>query len=362
METNKIQSSDLERFIRQVFYSLGFNDAESESGARVLTLADLRGVESHGVARLGGYVRLVDAGKIKPNANPYVERQSYGTATLNADSGLGLHMAGKAMHLAMELAQLHGSGWVSVCNSSHFGIAYSHITHALERGMMALALTNASPLVAPAGGKERLLGTNPICLGIPAGQYPPFVLDMATTVVANGKLEVAARKGVNIPLGYAQDAEGNPSTDPTILTQGGSMVPLGGSLAHSSYKGYGLGAAVDILSGVLSGANYGPWVPPFVPFLGNITEKQGDGIGHFVGAWQIDGFMDPQLFAQRMDTWIQRFSQSVPAAGVDRVYVPGQLENMTHAKRLETGIPIGISVWESLAALDSRFGIGIIHS
>lgn len=355
-----IAANTLEQFIQKVFASLGFSERECCDAARVLLLSDLRGIESHGCARLHGYVRLVDAGKIKPNASPFVERQLGSTATLNGDSGLGLSVGSQAMDIAIEKAREHGSGWVAVKNSSHYGIAVGHVLKALDAQMIGFSLTNASPLVAPAGGRDRLLGTNPICYAFPTHKNPPFILDMATTVVANGKLEVAKRKGAAIPTGYAQDAAGIPSTDPSILSQGGSMVPLGGDLEHSSYKGYGLGSVVDILTGVLSGANFGPFVPPFVPFLNQSTKSVGEGIGHFVGAWNLEGFMDSAEFCERMDLWIDTFSKSSPAEGIDRVLIPGELEHECSLERKANGIPIHESVWQNLSGLDERFNIGII--
>ncbi|MGB0429861.1 MAG: Ldh family oxidoreductase [Bacteroidia bacterium] len=361
MQYITINHNLLNQFIFKVFRNLGFNETESQNAARVLVTSDLRGIESHGCARLHGYIRLVDAGKIKPNAEPFIEREKFSVATLNADGGLGLHMGSKAMDIAIEKAEQYGSGWVSVKNSSHFGVAVGHIEKALEKGMIGFSLTNASPLVAPAGGRERLLGTNPICIGFPAQKNPPFILDMATTVVANGKLEVAKRKGDQIPTGYAQDFEGATTTDPGILAQGGSMIPLGSDLQHSNYKGYGLGAMVDILTGVLSGANFGPWVPPFVPFLNQTEEKVGEGIGHFVGVWNIEGFMETDEFKRRMDQWINRFKTSQPAKGIDRVMVAGQKEHELSLDRKANGIPIYKVVWDNLKTIDERFNIGIIN-
>jgi len=360
MDYKAIKVQELQGFIEGVFGGLGFNDEECRNAARVLVLSDLRGVESHGCARLPGYVRLVDAGKIKPDAKPFIEREFASTVTLNGDGGLGLHLATKAAEIAAERADKHGSGWVAVKNSSHFGVAVAHVMQALEKDFIGFSLTNASPLVAPAGGKDRLLGTNPICVAFPTQKQAPFICDMATTVVANGKLEVAKRKGVKIPVGYAQDANGSNSDDPTILSKGGSMLPLGGSLSHSSYKGYGLGAMVDILTGVLSGANYGPFVPPFVPFLSQINESVGQGIGHFVGAWNVKGFIDPEEFKKRMDHWIETFANSSPAQGVDKVLIPGQIEHELTIERKKEGIPVHQEVWKNLEVLNERFNLQML--
>lgn len=356
-ETVFIDHKKLESFVREVFLSLDFNQEEAANAAYVLLQSDLRGIESHGCARLPGYVRLVDMNIIKPNAGPFIRREYPSTAQYDGDGGLGLHLGQKAMDIAIEKADKNGSGWVSVMNSSHFGIAAAHAMKALEKGMIGFALTNASPLVSPAGGRERLLGTNPICYVFPTDKEEAFVCDMATTVVANGKLEVAKRKKQRIPFGYAQDAEGHPSDDPSILSKGGSMMPLGGALENSGYKGYALGSVVDIMTGVLSGANFGPWVPPFVPFLNNIDEKVGKGIGHFLGAWKIDAFMDEGEFRTRMDQWIERFRNSQPADGVERVLIPGEKEKIFERERTAKGIPIMSEVLRNLQALEQRFAL-----
>lgn len=355
----RISPRALQNFVEQIFAELGFAKKVAERAAEVLVMADLRGVDSHGVARLPGYIRQVDEGIIHTQFQPKVLRETSSTASVDGDSGLGLYNAGFAADIAMQKAKEHGSGWVSIQNSSHFGIAAAHVLQGLEEGLMGFAMTNASPLVAPAGGKDRLLGTNPICVCIPSGKEPPFVLDMATTVVANGKLEVAKRAGMPIPEGYAQTAEGKSTTDAEALIKGGSMLPLGGSLQHSSYKGYGLGAWVDIMTGVLSGANFGLWVPPFVPFLGHNQGKVGEGIGHFVGFWNVEAFMDRAAFNDRMDKWLQTFRKSQAAEGLTEVLIPGEPERRMTAKRKNEGIPLQHEVYEQLQILANRFDVNL---
>ena len=225
--------------------------------------ADLRGIDSHGVARLSGYVRLWEIKRINTTPSIKILHETPSTAVVDGDSGLGLVVAPYAMNIAIEKAKNVGTGWVSVQNSNHFGIAGYHAMMALHHDMIGIALTNASPLVAPTFSVERLLGTNPICVAIPAGEEPPFVGDMATTTAANGKLEILQRKNGVAPLGWIQNKQGHCSTNPHELKAGGALLPLGGDKEHGSHKGYILGAVVDIFSAVLSGANYGPWVPPF---------------------------------------------------------------------------------------------------
>src|SRR5690606_37598175 len=195
--------------------------------------------------------------------------------------GLGLVVAPYAMKIAMAKAEQFGSGWVAVKNSNHFGIAGYHAMMALDKDMIGMAMTNASPLVAPTFSKERMLGTNHICYAFPAGKYPPIIVDMATSAAANGKLEIAQRKKESIPEGWLQDKEGVSSTNAHGLKEGGALLPLGTDRTHGSHKGFALSSAVDIFSAVLSGANYGPWAPPFVAFLNPADHPPGEGLGHF---------------------------------------------------------------------------------
>jgi LDH2 family malate/lactate/ureidoglycolate dehydrogenase len=277
------------------------------------------------------------------------------TALVDGDSGLGLIAAPKAMNIAIEKARQVGSGWVSVKNSNHFGIAGYHAMMALENDMIGIAMTNASPLVAPTFSLERLLGTNPIAVAIPAGAQPPFVADMATTTAANGKLEILQRKGKEAPLGWIQNKEGTPSTNPHELKNGGALIPLGSDFEHGSHKGYCLGAVVDIFSAVLSGANYGPWVPPFVAFLSPPTDPVGKGIGHFFGAMRVDAFRPAAEFKLHMDKWITRFRSSKAIEGQERVLIPGDPEREMNDVRLKDGIPLNVKVVEDLKALATRF-------
>jgi L-2-hydroxycarboxylate dehydrogenase (NAD+) len=228
---------------------------------------------------------------------------------------------------------------------------------ALEHDMIGIAMTNASPLVAPTFSIERLLGTNPIAVAIPAAQQPPFVADMATTTAANGKLEILQRKNMEAPLGWIQDKAGQPSSNAHELKDGGALVPLGSDREHGSHKGYGLGAIVDIFSAVLSGANYGPWVPPFVAFLSPPADPVGEGIGHFFGAMRIDAFRPAAEFKQHMDTWITRFRSAKTVAGQSRVLIPGDPEREMEAIRIKEGIPLNDKVVEDLTSLAKKFGL-----
>ena len=336
---------------------IGCPQEDAQLATQVLLSADLRGVDSHGVARLSGYVRLWEKGRINAKPKVIVSYETPSTAVVDGDGGLGLVVAPFAMKVAMEKAKQVGTGWVSVKNSNHYGIAGYHAMMALNEDMIGISLTNASPLVAPTFSKERLLGTNPIAVAIPAREEPPFVADMATTTAANGKLEILQRKGMDTPSGWVQDKSGNPTTSANGVKEGGALLPLGGDREHGSHKGYALGAVVDILSAVLSGANYGPWVPPFVSFLDPLPNLVGEGIGHFFGAMRVDAFRPAEEFKRHMDQWIRRFRSAEPTPGHEKVLIPGDPERELEHIRKKEGIPLLDPVVQDLTELGIKFGI-----
>ena len=344
-------------FTIAIFISMGCSGQDARIAAVALLSADLRGIDSHGVARLSGYARLQEAGRANPKPQLRIIHETPSTAVVDGDSGLGLVVAPFAMQVAIEKAEKVGTGWVSVQNSNHFGIAGVHALQAVARDMIGIAMTNASALVAPTFSLERLLGTNPICVAVPAGEEPPFVADLATTTAANGKLEILQRKGEAAPLGWIQNKYGQPSTDPHELKTGGALLPLGGDRDHGSHKGYALGAVVDILSAVLSGANYGPWVPPFPAYVPMPTGMPGKGIGHFLGAMRIDAFRPAPDFKGHMDNWIRRFRSATPVPGHEKVLIPGDPEREMETLRRLEGIPLLPAVVEDLKALAQKLGV-----
>jgi LDH2 family malate/lactate/ureidoglycolate dehydrogenase len=352
-----ISEPALRTFTQNIFLAMGCSDAHAQLAADVLLRSDLRGIDSHGVARLSGYVRLWEKQRINTQPNIQNVYETPTTATVDGDAGLGLVVAPFAMQIAIEKAITYGSGWVSVRNSNHFGIAGYHALMAVKKDMIGFAMTNASPLVAPTFSNERLLGTNPMCYAFPAGKYPPVIVDMATSAAANGKLEIAQRSGKQVPEGWIQDQQGNYTTDPHALKSGGSLLPLGSDRDHGSHKGFGLSATVDILSGVLSGANYGPWVPPFVSFLEPPANPPGKGIGHFVGAMRIDGFRPAAEFKADLDNWIERFKSASTVDPNQKVIIPGEPELEAEQDRMQNGIPLVDAVANDLNELAVRFGV-----
>jgi len=349
--------SNLRHFTKSIFLKMGCSANHADLAADVLIKSDLRGIDSHGVARLTGYVRLWEKGRINPTPDIKIVYETPSTATIDGDAGLGLVIAPFAMKVAIEKAEKYGSGWVSVRNSNHFGIAAYHTLLAAQKDMIGFAMTNASPLVAPTFSNERMLGTNPMCYAFPAGKYPPVIVDMATSAAANGKLEIAQRTGKPVPEGWIQDANGQASVDPHELKKGGSLLPLGGDREHGSHKGFGLSATVDILSAVLSGANYGPWAPPFVSFMEPSANPVGLGLGHFLGAMRVDGFRPVDEFKNHLDNWIERFSSAKPISEAQRVIIPGEPELVAEKERAINGIPIIDEVCKDLNSLADKLGI-----
>jgi LDH2 family malate/lactate/ureidoglycolate dehydrogenase len=302
-------------------------------------------------------VRLFDHGRLNTKPQIKILHESPSTALIDGDKGLGLVVAPFAMNVAKQKAELAGTGWVAVQNSNHFGIAGYHAMQALEKNMIGWAMTHAAPLVTPTFSKEKLLGTNPIALAVPAWNEPAFVADFASTAVAYGKLEILQRKNAEAPLGWVQDKNGDSSSDAFAIKNGGALLPLGGDREHGSHKGYALGAMVDILSGVLSGANFGPWVPPFATagFM-SATESVGNGTGHFLGAMRVDAFRPAEDFQKDMDKWIQRF-RNADAVDGQKVIIPGDPERELEIVRKKSGIPLIDPVKDDLLLLANRFNL-----
>lgn len=317
----------------------GLSLQDAAQAADVLSKADLRGIDSHGVARLRTYVDMFRIGRINPKPNIRIVRERKSVATVDGDSGLGLVVGPKANEIAMDKAEKFGSGWVSVCNTNHYGIASYYSLKALERDMIGWSMTNSSKIVVPLWGAERMLGTNPISIAFPGYKNPPIVIDFSTSVVPLGKVEIAKRENKPVPEGWMIDSDGKASTSPEDIYKGG-LLPLGGTRELGGHKGYCLSSMVDILSCVLSGANWGPFAPPFALFEEAPAKSVGKGIGHFFGAMEIDGFEEVDVFKKRIDDWIETFRNTKPAPGHEGVLIPGDPERHAEEIRSKEGIPL----------------------
>ncbi|MGM0550816.1 MAG: Ldh family oxidoreductase [Bacteroidota bacterium] len=349
--------AELKTFIIDIFSKIGCKREDAQTLAEVLVAAELRGIPSHGMMRVKDYIGMWEAERINVDPKPAIVHETPSTATVDGDSAYGMVAAKYAMQVAMDKAKTCGTGWVATNNSNHFGIAGYYSMMALEEDMIGIAMTNANALVAPTLSKSRLLGTNPIAVAIPAKKHPAFIADFATSPIARGKLAIMGKKGEVAPEGYVQDADGKPSTDPDIITRGGAILPLGSDYAHGSHKGYCMSALVDIFSAVFSGANFGPFVPPQVPYLPLKEEKVGTGLGHFFGAMRIDAFQSADVLKERMDTWIDTFKAAKPAEGQERVYIPGEIEREKEAYHQKNGISLLPQIHEDLMQQATKYNI-----
>ncbi len=323
-----VPGEDLKSVVASIFEKVGVPPEDAQLGADVLVLADLRGVDSHGVSNmlrsyLGGYQR----GEINPRPNISIVRETASTASLDSDRGLGTIVTPKAMDIAIEKARQSGVGMVTVGNSRHLGMASYHAMLALEHDMIGVCMTSAPPRMVPTFGAEPRLGTNPIAVAVPARNEPPFVYDAATSSVAQNKIEIARRLGADLEPGWLAADDGTPIMEEGPVPETYNLLPMGATRELGSHKGYGLACVVDIFAGVLTGFGYGA-----VPGRPNF--------GHYVAAYNISGFDDPDHFKDEMDGWLQMMKSTKPAPGHDRVLVAGQPEAEMEAVRRKEGIPL----------------------
>lgn len=356
-EYTNYSAERLHEFSTRIFQHFGVPKDEALLASDVLNRSDLRGIDSHGVARLHTYYGLLDAGRINPTPKLEILRQTASTATVDGDNGLGLVVGPKANEIAMEKAAAVGTGWVSVSNTNHYGIAGYYVLEALKRDLIGWAMTNTTKIVAPLWGAERMLGTNPIAIAFPGLEEPPIVIDMASCVAAFGKVEIAQRHGQQIPDGWAIDADGLPTNDPAQMIDGGAILPLGSDREGGGHKGYCLALMVDVLCAVLSGANWGPWTPPFALAQAQPTRSVGKGIGHFFGAMQIDGFIEPTEFKRQIDDLIRTLRGTRPAPGTEGPLLPGDPEREAETERSANGIPLVDAVVADLREMSAATGI-----
>jgi L-2-hydroxycarboxylate dehydrogenase (NAD+) len=347
----------LREFSVRVFAAFGVPEEDARLAADVLAGADLRGIDTHGVARLPQYVEMLRHGRINPRPQIRVDRETPSTATVDGDNGLGLVVGPRANRMAMEKAERVGSGWVAVRNSNHFGAGEYYPLQALPRGLIGWAMTNSPPQVAPLWGAEKMLGTNPMAIAFPALEEPAVVIDLTTSAFAFGKVEDAARRGIPIPEGCAIDRDGRMTTDPNEMLNGGALLPLGSDRERGAHKGYCLAAMVDLLCGALSGASWGPFAPPFPINLPSPPRTVGLGVGHFFGAFQVAAFIDPQEFGRQVDDWIRTMRATRPAVGTTGPLIPGDPNRRAAETRRETGVPVIRPVVEALERVSALTGV-----
>lgn len=310
-----------------------------------LIQANLCGMDGHGLFFLSTYVKRLELGLIAKEGEVRVIEEGPAFALLDGGNLLGHVSAWKAMEVAIAKARQSGVGMVALRNGNHSGIMARYTLHAAEAGCIGIAATNTPPLMAPWGGFLPFLGTNPISIAVPAGEEPPVVLDMATSAVARSKILVAHQAGTRIPSHWALDEKGRPTEDPQAALKG-TMAPMAG------HKGFGLALMIDALSGILGGAASGPKVGDIFRY-----DDGPQNVGHFFQAIALDRLGNADHIRRRMDGLIRRLRSQPPAAGVDRLRLPGDVERETAAIRARQGIPLGRDVLETLGALGERYRV-----
>lgn len=334
-QMHNINHTDLQNFVKQILIANNTSPAHAEIVSKCLVSADLRGVDTHGSNRIPSYMERIRQNALDPSAVPTIRQVTPAVAQVDAHNGFGFVAAHEGMKLAISMAQTFGIGMVSVKHSNHFGMSAWLVQQALEADMMSLVFTNSSPALPVWGGKEKLMGVSPIACGAPAGEGRPFILDMAPSIAARGKIYKALRRGEKIPTDWALDKDGGRTDDPAEALQG-VMLPMGGP------KGSALSVMMDVFSGVLSGSAFAGHVTnPYDP------SKPAD-VGHFLAAIKPDLFMTIEEFKGRMDYLYQRVIDSEKMAGVDQIYFPGEIEMITEEKRLAEGIPFATGEIDSL--------------
>lgn len=340
----------LQTFCAEIFQKAGVSKEYAEIVADSLIQADLRGVDSHGVVRTDIYLRRIEKDMINPNASIAIEKESDATALINGANHFGSVVGTKALEVALAKAKEKGAAIVGVKGSNHFGTGAYYALKAIQQDMILLVMSNASQTMPPTGGVRPFIGTNPLAVGVPAGEELPYILDMATSVVARGKIIVASQRGEEIPLGWAIDKDGNPTTNADAALEG-SVLPVGGP------KGYAISMFIDILAGVLTGAGFGKYV-------NNMYEnwEEPQNVGHFFVAVDIGKFMPIEAFKERMDQYIREIKAEPKANGVKEILIPGELEHRRVLERKENGIVLPLKVAEELHQIGKKYNVDLLQA
>lgn len=346
----RVGADALHAFVTALFRSYDLSPEDAATVADVLVAADVRGIDSHGSQRLYYYVTKLEGGWIDPGAVPAIVAQTGGGAVIDGRGGMGQPVSKFAMDHVIDTARERGAAFATVRRSNHYGIAGWYALRAVPHGMIGISMTNGSPLVAPTFGREKMLGANPIAVAVPTGGEP-FCLDMSTSVVAAGKLQLAIGAGEPIPEGWALDAEGRSTIDPRTGLLG-AMLPLGSDRPHGSHKGYGLAVVVDVLVALLSGADFGPRGGGFIEDLAKTSN-----VGHFFAALRVDAFRPLDEFAATMDDMLEALRRSALAPGAERIYVHGEPEVEAEARRRREGIPLDANTLDYVRKIAGERGL-----
>lgn len=340
----RIKANTLREFYVTLLQAVNTPPEEAGITADALIDADLHGLETHGALRIPSYIKAAKAGRLEASNPPFIEWNKKAVSLVDGNNGWGQPGAVMAVREVINNAKLHGVGAVAIKNTNHIGACGYYARMIAENGLAGFVTTNSSPNMPPWGGREPVLGTNPICFSAPSPGENIVVVDMATSVVAKGKILLAAEKGESIPEGWALDKDGYTTTDPKAAL-GGYLLPVGGP------KGYGLALFADIFSGVLSGANFGNKI---CGMLGKGTDRAG--VGAFMWAIDIELF-GVEGFYERMEELISMVTGAKLADGIQRIYLPGEIEKQTAEERSLNGILISTSIVKNLNTVAQELGV-----
>jgi L-2-hydroxycarboxylate dehydrogenase (NAD+) len=341
----------LQTWTARLVASLGTPPDIAADVAEILVASDRRGIASHGTARLANYVALIEAGVMDPVARPVEDGGRPALRRFDGRNGWGHHVSRVAVDAAIESARALGTTTAIVHNSNHYGIAGWYALRAAAAGMIGISLSNTSPLVAPTRARDPLIGTNPIAIAAPAGHFGAFCLDMATSTIPRGRIEVAARRGELLPVGWAIDADGRAATTPEAAL-GGALHPLGGEESTGGHKGYGLALAVDLLTGVLGGAAFGPNI------VGLFSTEAQSNLGQAFIVMDPAALGDAIGFATRLEGYLdQLVAAPTRPDAPGRVLIHGEPEAEAERLAAERGVVIDAVHARSLAELGVRFGV-----
>ncbi|WP_200416596.1 Ldh family oxidoreductase [Virgibacillus salexigens] len=344
MNFNKDQ---LIHYVENIFKTVGLSSKDSHTVADSLVAANLRGVDSHGVTRVPIYVKRLKGGAVNPRPNIKVIQDNNSTLLVDGDDGMGQVIGQKTIEIGIEKAKKNGGVHIGVTRSSHFGAGAYFVKQGVEEDMITFAMSNAPSTMAPWGGVRPYFGTNPYTFAIPTGKKEPIILDMATSVVARGKIIMAAQNGTDIPTGWAIDNKGQPTTDSNSALKG-TVLPFGGP------KGYGIAMMIDIMSGVLTGAGFGPHIKNI---YGDFDKPQN--VGHFFQLIDINTFMPAKLFKRRINQMIDEIKLSPAVEGIDEIFIPGEIEHKMEQTKRKNGIDLSKEVYDDIKKVGADCGVDI---
>jgi L-2-hydroxycarboxylate dehydrogenase (NAD+) len=352
-KVKRFKKEELLDFVVRYLKALSVPEVDAGIVGEVLISADMRGIDSHGLHRLGSYYGSRIMKKFLNPETPYrIVNETPTTALIDGGNGCGQVVSYRAMKLCIEKAGKVGLSAITVNNSNHFGIAGYYSMMALEHNMIGICLTNSQPLVAPTYGRSPVLGTNPISIAVPTGEKHPFVLDMATSAVAFGKVQIYAKKNEPIPDGWAIDSDGKPTNDPQQIKTGGigALLPLGGHDITSGYKGYNLAVMVDILCSILSGGNY-------LSQVGGPSSPLPTGVSHFFMALSIEAFRPIADFKNQIDGMIDLLQHSPLASGQKKILIAGEKEFELEEYNRIHGVPLIQQIVDDLEKEGEKVGV-----